>query len=378
MKGSTGKARLGKAGLALATAALLGVCWAGRVAAQSKTGPITPPSKTPPQQAPPAQQTQAPAQQGEQKPPQYAVQVNTRAVDLYVVVTDDNGNPIPGLKQQNFRVFADNKPQTITNFAPVDAPITIVMLMEYSNVYYGWMSYTGAYWAYDFLNMLKPQDWVALVTYDLRPHIAVDFTRNKSAVKDAIQGLGFPGFSESDMFDALLFTLDRLENVKGKKAILLVASGLNTFSSHNLDQVLNRLKETTVTIFSVGVDQPLYLWADSQGTMGSLQRLDFLQGENELSSFSRMTGGEAWFPRFDGELPGIFQEVAASLRAQYSMAFTPTLPNDGKYHKVKVELVGADGKPLVILDQRQKKVKYEVHSRQGYMAPKPEQAANQR
>lgn len=372
-----GKPKFSNVALAVAVVALLGACLVAGVTAQQKAGPITPPSKTQPQQAPPPGQTAAPAQQEEQKPPQYALKIQRQAVDVYVVVTDDNGNPIPGLKQQNFRIFADNKPQTITNFAPLDAPITIVMLMEYSNVYYGWMSYTGAYWAYDFLNMLKPQDWVALVTYDLRPRIVVDFTRNKMAVKDAIQSLGFPGFSEADMFDALLFTLDRLENVQGKKAVLLVASGLNTFSSHNLDQVLNRLKETTVTIFAVGVDQPLYLWADSAGMMGSIQRLDFLQGENELSSFARMTGGQAWFPRFDGQLPGIFQEVAASLRAQYSMAFTPTLPNDGKYHKIKVQLVGADGKPLVILDQRQKKVKYEVHARQGYMAPKPEQAANQ-
>jgi VWFA-related protein len=360
--------------LALAVAALLLTTGTALAFAQGRPGPITPPSKTPPTQPQPpsGQQKQLPPpQESAQKPPHYAIKVRTEVVDVNVVVTDDNGNPIPGLKEQNFRVLLDKQPQTITNFAPTDAPITIVILMEYSQIYYGWFAYTGANWAYTFLNSLKPQDWVALVTFALRPHIVVDFTRNKMDVRDALQSLGYPGFSEADLFDSILFTLDRLQNVKGKKAILLISSGLNTFSSHNLDQVLRRCRETSTTIFSVGVDQPLYLWAESQGLLGSMQRLNFLQGENELSAFARITGGRSWFPRFDGQLPGIFQQVADSLRDQYTLAFKPTIPNDGKYHKIGVELVAPDGKRLVIVNQHHKKVKYHIYARQGYMAPKP-------
>jgi VWFA-related protein len=366
------KAGIRKTVLGLTVAALLATSGAALGFAQGKPGPITPPSQTKqPQQPPPQTQKQPPAQESQQKPPQYAVKVKTEVVNVDVVVTDDNGNPIPGLKQQNFKILLDKKPQTITNFAPTDAPITIVMLMEYSRLYYSWFAYTGASWAYNFLNQLKPQDWVALVTFDLRPHIVTDFTRNKMSVRDALQSLGFPGFREADLFDSILFTLDRLENVKGKKAILLIASGLNTFSSHNLDQVLNRLKETEVTIFSVGVDQPIYLWAQTRGMLSNVQQLNFLQAENQMGAFARLTGGRAWFPRFDGELPGIFQQVAESLRDQYSMAFTPTIPNDGKYHKIKVELVAPNGKPLVIVDQHHKKVKYHIYAREGYKAPKP-------
>lgn len=346
--------------------------------AQGKPGPITPPPAQPGQQ-PPAQMPQQlppPQQSGQaQQPPQYTLSVQTQVVNVDVVVTDDNGNPIPGLKQENFKILDDGAPQTITNFAPTDAPITIVMLMEFSQLYYGWFAYVGQNWAYAFLNDLKPDDWVALVTFDLHPKIMVDFTRNKMQVRDALQSMYFPGFREADLYDALLDTLNRLENVKGKKAILLIASGLNTFSEHNLDDVLNRLKETETTIFSVGVDQPIYLWAESRGMLGDIQRLNFLQAENQMGAFARMTGGRAWFPRFDGELPGIFQQVAESLRSQYSMAFMPTnQAHDGKYHKLKVELVAPNGGPLTIVDQRNKKVKYHIYAREGYMAPKPEGA----
>ena len=362
----------------MVVAALLLTSGAGLALGQGKPGPITPPSATPPQQAPSQAPPPQKPQQPQEKPPQYTVQVQTQVVNLDVVVTDDNGNPIPGLKQPNFRVLVDNQPQTITNFAPTDAPITIVILMEFSQLYYGWFAYTSENWAYSFLNQLRPQDWVALVTFDLRPKVLVDFTHNTMDVRQALQSLYYPGFREADLYDAVLDTLNRLKDVKGKKSILLIASGLNTFSRVNLDQVLNRLKETETTIFAVSVAEPLYLWADSHGMLGSMQRLDFLQAENQMGAFARMTGGRAWFPRFEGELPGIFQQVVESLRYQYSLAFTPTTPNDGKYHKIKVELVAPNGQKLVMIDQHKKKVKYHIYAREGYMAPRPEGATEKK
>jgi VWFA-related protein len=369
------QARLTKAVSSLIVAALLVTSGAGLALGQEKPGPITPPSGTPPQQQQPQQKQ---PQQPQEKPPQYAVKVQTQVVNLDVVVTDDNGNPIPGLKQPNFRVLVDKQPQTITNFAPTDAPITIVILMEFSQIYYGWFAYTGRSWAYTFLNQLRPQDWVALVTFDLRPKVLVDFTHNTMDVRNAIESLYFPGFREADLYDAVLDTLNRLKDVKGKKSILLIASGLNTFSHTNLDDVLRRLKETEVTIFSVSVARPLYEWADARGMLGDIQRLNFLQAENQMGAFARLTGGRAWFPRFEGELPGIFQQVAESLRYQYSLAFTPTVPNDGKYHRIKVELVAQNGQPLIMVDQHKKKVKYHIYAREGYTAPKPESASNQK
>ena len=84
-----------------------------------------------------------------------------------------------------------------------------------------------------------------------------------------------------------------------------------------------------------------------------------------------MTGGRSWLPRFDGEIPSIMQEVAASLRNQYSLAYSPTNETlDGKYRKIKVDLVAPDGGPLTVLNEKGKKVKFVVYARQGYTAPK--------
>jgi len=318
-----------------------------------------------PQQQPPAPPSSP------QKPPEYRLSVKVPAVNVDVVVLDNNGNPIPGLKKENFRVFDQNVPQTVANFTSSEAPLTTVLLLEFSERGYGYFAAIGRYWASDFVNHLLPQDWVALATYDMRPHIAVDFTQNKSAVSQAISELYFPGFNEANLFDAVLDMLDRLQDVQGKKSIVIVASGLDTFSKHTYDDVLKRVKETEVTIFAVGVDRPLRNWLEAHGMMGGAQSVSYLQAENQLNSIARMTGGTAWFPQFDGEIPGIFQQVAESLRSQYTLAYVPTnVPQDGKFHKIKVELVGPNGQPATLINQKGKKIKYRVLAREGYVAPK--------
>lgn len=331
-------------------------------------------------------QAQAPAGQqsgGQQQPPTppptatpqkpqeggVSISVEVPVVTLDVVATTQHGDLITGLKRENFRVLEDGQPQTITTFAPTDAPITIVMLMEFSSRgFYQWFAYQAKYWADAFLPNLQPKDWVALVTFDMQQRLEVDFTQNKDEVRQAIYSLYFPGFSESNVFDSILWTADRLKDVKGKKAILVLATGVDTFSKHTLDQTLKQLRQTDVTIFSVGLDKPYTNFLDSHGSLGS--HLNYLQGENQLRTFSQMTGGYAWFPQFDGEIPGIFHSVAAFLRNQYSLSYTPTnRARDGKFRKLKVELVGPDGGPLPLMDQKGKKQKPVVFAREGYVAP---------
>jgi VWFA-related protein len=314
-------------------------------------------------------------QQSQTPPPQapggFSISVTVPIVNVDAVVTDNNGNYLNGLKKENFRITEDGQAQAITNFATSEAPITLVMLLEFSQMGYEWFSYNAVNWSAAFLNNLKPNDWVALETFSMRPNIEVDFTHNPDEIRRVLYQLAFPPFHESNLFDALADVLDRIKDVKGRKAVLVLASGIDTFSRMNLDQVTKRIRETDATIFTVGVGEQLFIRADASGSVGSTGRLTYLQAENQLKNFAAITGGRAWFPRFDGEIPSIMQDVAASLRSQYSMAYTPSnAALDGKYHKIKVELVAPDGGPLTVLDQKGKKVKFQVYARQGYTAPK--------
>ena len=110
------------------------------------------------------------------------------------------------------------------------------MLVEYSRRAYGWYLYTARSWADVFLHQLKPTDWVALESFAMRPNVEVDFTHNMSEVEQGLIGLVLPTFSEAVIFDALVDTLDRMADVKGKKAVLVLASGEDTFSRHTLER----------------------------------------------------------------------------------------------------------------------------------------------
>lgn len=346
------------------SAILLVVFNAPPATAQAPEGPE---SGAKPQQQPTGQQAPPPAQQPQEGGVSIAVEVPIVTMD--VVATTNHGDIITGLKKENFRVFEDGVPQTITSFGPTDAPITMVIVMEFSARFYGFFAAYAKYWTDALFPNLKQQDWVALVTFDMKPKLEVDFTQNKDEVRNAIYHLYFPGFSESNVFDAVLDTVDRLKDVKGKKSILLVASGVDTFSKHTLDQTLKQLRQTDVTVFCVGLGKVFTNYLETRGYHGS--EMDYLQAENQLRTFAKETGGFAWFPQFDGELPGVFQQVAAFLRNQYTIAYTPTNRNrDGKFRKVKIDLVAPDGSPLTVLNQKGKKQKYVVYAREGYVAPK--------
>jgi VWFA-related protein len=238
----------------------------------------------------------------------------------------------------------------------------MVLLTEYSKLAYGYFLYNARNWAYAFLRNLQPQDWIALASFDTRPHIEVDFTHNPSEIERGLAGMDIPFYSESNLFLALVDTLDRMRDVKGRKAILVLASGIDTFSPINLNDVLARLRENDTTIFCVGVAEQAFITSPGN--------LTYLQAQNQLRTFASMSGGRAWFPRFDADVPAIMQDVAASLRNQYSLAYTPSnTAADGKYRKIKVELVDRDGKPLVVTDAKGKKIDYKIFARQGYKAP---------
>jgi VWFA-related protein len=303
-----------------------------------------------------------------QTAPGFSISVTVPVVSVDVVVTDGNGNYLKDLKKENFRISEDGTVQTITNFAPSEAPITIVLLLEFSKLGYQFFTANARSWSVAFLNQLKPNDWVALESFNMRSNVDVDFTHNRDEIMQGLYTMVFPPFSESNIFDAVSDVLDRIKDVKGKKAVLVLASGIDTFSRMTLDQTLKRIRETDATIFTIGVAEQFFI-SQTPGAFG--QQLTYIQAQNQLKTFAAMTGGRSWLPRFDGEIPGIMQEVAQSLRNQYSMAYSPANETtDGKYRKIKVELVAPDGGPLTVLDQKGKKVKFQVYARQGYTAPK--------
>ena len=332
------------------------------------TGPMAIPKKTeaPPPPPPPPKPKTSP------DTPSYSISVEVPLVSIDVSANTKDGGFIPGLKKDNFRIYEDGVEQQVTNFAQTEAPITAVLLVEFanSNRTYQFM-YDALVASYIFAANLKKDDWVAVTEFDMKPHILVDFTQDRRAIYGALNMMRIPGFSESNVFDALYDTLDRLDRVEGRKEIVLVASGRDTFSRITFDQILKKVKSTpNVTIFPISTGQAYLLWAEAHG-MGAMRELDYLQADNEMNTFAKLTGGQWYHPRFEGELPDIFRDIAARVRNQYTLSYHPTnRKQDGSYRKVKVELVAGDGtgKPLTVKNEKGKDLKTVLAYREGYTA----------
>jgi VWFA-related protein len=309
--------------------------------------------------------------------PDYSIHVDVPVVEVPVMVTTKDGQFISSLTKENFRISEDGTPQTISTFTVSDAPITAVLLVEFAASDYYFMGdiLTASY---SFANTLKKDDWLAVISYDMKSYILADFTQNKQEVYGALRQLRVPGFSETNEFDALYDTLDRVDRIQGHKYIILVSSGLDTFSRVRLDKITAKIKATKdVTIFPISVGAQARIYADAQGralphgaNMGiPTDRMDYLQADNQMNTFARLTGGRAYFPRFQAEFPEIFQDIGGDIRHQYSIAYHPTNPKlDGTYRKLKVDVVAPDGGPLKFKDQKGKDLKILVIAREGYTA----------
>ncbi len=334
-------------------------------------GPYAIPKKNPDEAPPPP----PPTPKKIEGLPDYSIKVNSPLVNVDVLVTTKTGEFVPGLKKENFRLFEDGAVQTINTFNISKAPITAVLLVEYASTNYGFMI-QALQASYAFANTLQKDDWIAVAYYDMQPHILVDFTQDKRAVYGALNQLRIPGFAETNLFDALYDTLDRLDRVEGKKYIILVTTGVDTFSKLTLDKIMKKIKDTKdVTIFPVSVGWIIREMYEAHGRaaphgMGiPVSNMDYLQADNEMRTFAAMTGGRAYFPRFEGEMPELFRDISSDIRNQYSITYRPTNDKlDGTYRKLKVQVVAPDGGPLKVKDQKGKEQKIDVVARDGYTA----------
>jgi len=301
----------------------------------------------------------------------FSLNVDVPEVTIEVgVQLEKTGQFVPGLKPGNFRVYEDGVPQKVLGFKRVEAPITALMLLEFASTNYNFI-YDMRNAAFSFANQLRPQDYVALMTFDLHTQILTDFTQNKQQLQQAISSLRIPGFSDTNLFDALYEAIDRLNRIEGKKYIILIASGRDTFSKLTLDKILAKIKSThDITIYAVSTGGAMRAMTEGRGGLRSQMReMDYLQADNEMKTFASLTQGQWYAPRFAAEMPEIFGSINQAIRSKYQIVYRPTnAKQDGTFRKIKVEVVDEEGKPLVIQDQKKKPLKYDVIARDGYKA----------
>src|SRR5579885_1051033 len=247
-------------------------------------GPLTDPSRTVARPRKPASDGSAPGDTESELPKipsQYRKDKNegeplanfksdVDIVTVDVAVLDSKGHFIPNIPPQYFRILEDNVPQKVSSVNMGEAPLTVALVIEFSNLFQKFWSYT---WyqtlqaAWGFISTLKPQDYLAVVAYDIKPEILSDFSTDRRKAQEAMQHLNIPAFSEANLFDAITDTADRMSSIEGRKAIVLLSSGIDTISKITYDQCRKSLQQAGVPIYAIGLMQTIRELYDSYGLM---------------------------------------------------------------------------------------------------------------
>ena len=310
--------------------------------------------------------------QNDAGPTQQPLRTTADLVKLDVSVLDRHGNFIGGLSQGQFHVLDSGSEQPIVGFAPVEAPAQVLVMVETSPaVYLIRNEHVTA--AYALLEGLAPDDAVALVAYDQTPRGLLNFTPDKSQLQSALGKLQYTiGMGQLYFYDSLSAILDWLAPMPGKRAVVLLTTGLDSSPPERWDALVRKLRSSDVVVFSVGLgrslmqkptdkSKPKQKAAPATGGTDEFERAD-----RALSALATMTGGRAYFPRSAKEFVLIYHEIASALRHQYILGIAPA--RDGQLHLLVVKVRDPAGQSE---KRSAKEPKYRVLAREGYLAPEP-------
>jgi Ca-activated chloride channel homolog len=311
-----------------------------------------------------AQQQQQPADAAQQP-----LRVNTEIVQLDVSVLAPGGDFVSGLERKNFRVLDGGVEQPLVFFAPTDAPAQILVMVETGPAVYLIQNQHIAA-AYALLQGLAPDDQVSLVTYDQAPRAVLAFTPDKNALLSALGQIQFSvGMGDLNFYDSISTVLDWIAPANGKKALVLLSTGIDSSPPGRWEALVRKLRASDVVIFPVALGGWLRRPpekkknAPPQSTAASQI---FANSDQALRSLAAMTGGRAFFPDSAKDFVPAYHQIAAALRHQYLLGITPE--HDGQFHPLTVQVLDANGQTLATDG---KKAAYRIFSREGYLAPGP-------
>ena len=292
-----------------------------------------------------------------------AIRVNVARVNAGVVVTDEKGKFVEGLRRDAFHVFDNGREQHITEFAPIEEPGQVLLLVEAGPAAY-FLQSANLFAADAMLSGLSAGDRVAVARYADAALGIQDFTTDKVATQAALSSIQFNlGFADLNLSSSLTSVLDWLDRVPGKKTIVLISTGVDTSPASATAALQARLQVGDVRILCVSTSGPLRNGKHGGKVKVQQTQDEFAAADRRLLAIAELTGGRAYFPMNGRAFQETYEEVAEIVRHEYSLAFA--LPAaDGAVHSidVKVDRSGAAGKSSAAA--------YRVDHRKAYQAPK--------
>lgn len=274
------------------------------------------------------------------------INVTTDLVTLTLTVTDQFGRYVSGLNKGAFTIIDNNQEQELTFFSDTDAPVSVGVVFDVSGSMNGDKIAKARKALERFINTSHPNDEYSLIAFNTRAQLLLDRSRNGELLSERLQMV--QPKANTALYDAVYLGIERVtRGAHQKKALLIISDGQDNSSRYNFGEVRRLLKESDVTVYSVGI----LGGGDYGSSLG-------MQGQSFLDELSSVTGGKAFYPSTSVEMDELFERIALELRHQYSVGYTPKdFEPNGKWRKVKVKVKPPRGLPRLI-----------VRSREGYYA----------
>ena len=258
---------------------------------------------------------------------------DTRLVVLPISVADKNGKLITDLKQSAFKVFENGVEQPIKIFKREDVPVSLGLIVDNS----GSMKEKRQKVEIASMDMVKasnPQDEVFVVNFNDEAWLDVPMTSDIKAMQAGVERIDSRGGTA--MRDAISMSIDYLkkEGKRQKKVLLVITDGNDNASTINLEKLVNRAQQNEVLLFSIGL-------------LNEEERHEARIAKRALDTLTRESGGQAFYPKGVADVDQLALQVAHEIRNQYTIAYSPTVPQmDGSFRQIKVTVNGP-GHPLV-------------------------------
>ena len=320
-------------------------------------------------------------QRQEKQPEIGTIRLNTDLVTVDAIVTDRDGNRISGvLKASDFTIYEDGVRQAINSFSATDAPFNLVLLLDTS----GSASHEIELMrraALRFLDELRPRDRVAVIQFSKEVELLKDLTSERAEIEEALQLLK-PG-SGTSFYDSLKLAIGEVfKEVEGRKAVVALSDGVDSFGYTTFDQILAEIESSNVLTYFLELDTEEFTQAgmtrdcsdeshfefsrkqfkkylaeygkDGKDEVMSenqphcrLSRLERMQinrrlyesARRELREMAYKTGGRVYPVKDLQQLEPAYSQIAAELRTYYSMSYYPkNEKRNGKWRTLRVKV----------------------------------------
>jgi hypothetical protein len=196
-----------------------------------------------------------------------------------------------------------------------------------------------------------------------------DFSQDRDSLATRILTMTGPEFSETNLFDAVIGTIDQMRRIKGRKAILLISSGIDTFSKATRDEALKAAQASDSPIYALGLSSYLRQITSMENPGEPTAKIDWRAAESNLSELAKASGGRTYLPQSTVDLSPIYSDMLENLKVRYVITYKSSTEADlNSPRTVRVDLVNSQaGGPLQIVDANGRKINAQVILQQSYI-----------